>query len=830
MSKKQDKTPSKRDEESLGYQAGQAEQEFDRAAIKGAQEAGKSQQVGDVPDGFAASSPSEKPQGQPQSQNQGKPADDMALQGLDKLADNPDSWPLQADRMAIHEPLIDCLRLLAGFYGRRTSNTSLTSGLPIPSTGITPDLFIRAAARSDMNANLAERSLESLAIAPNLPCVLALKENQACILWDIKKPEKNAKKKKKAKAGEPEDISNETQYIVQFPETPDDKQVITLDKLKEIYIGYAFFVRPIARVDDRAGPAEIDTGRNWFWATFWKNRTLYAEVAIAAVMINLFGIASSLFVMNVYDRVVPNNAFETLWAMAAGILIVYISDFILKNLRAHFLDYAGRKADVVISGQLFEQILGMTMTARPQSAGVLAANMKEFETLRDFFASATMVALIDLPFVFLFIFFIWIIGGPLAVVPLAAVPLIIGMGLFLQKPLEKVIKESLHESALKNALLFETIIGLETIKVQAAEGHTQRSWEELTEKASFTSVKSRQIAAFAQNWAAFIQQIVSVVIVIVGVYLISEGLLSMGGLIACVILSGRAMVPMAQVSGLLTRFNQSKQALDQLDDLMKKPVERPADKHFVSMPRMQGRIEFRDVVFNYPGQAVPALNHMSFTIEPGDKVGVIGAVGSGKTTLERLLISLYEPTSGSVQIDGSDVRQIDPGDLRRNVGAVQQSPQLFFGSVRKNITMGHETAPDSAVLRAAELSGVMEFLRDSEAGLDTHVGERGESLSGGQRQAVAIARSLLYDPPILILDEPTASMDPASENRLRKRLEMLCQDKTTILITHKGSMLSLVDKLILLDRGRLVAYGPRDEVIRKLQARQYGSAAENTKV
>jgi ATP-binding cassette subfamily C protein LapB len=248
------------------------------------------------------------------------------------------------------------------------------------------------------------------------------------------------------------------------------------------------------------------------------------------------------------------------------------------------------------------------------------------------------------------------------------------------------------------------------------------------------------------------------------------------------------------------------------------------------MPHVQGRVEFRDVIFNYPGQSIPAINNLSFTIEPGDRVGVIGAVGSGKTTLERLLLNLYEPTSGSVQIDGTDVRQIDPGDLRRNVGAVQQSPQLFFGSVRQNITMGHETAPDRAVLRAAELSGVMEFLKDSSAGLDTQVGERGDALSGGQRQAVAIARALLYDPPILILDEPTAAMDPASETRLKKRLNTLCQGKTTILITHKGTMLDIVNKLILIDRGRLVAYGPRDEVIRKLQERQYGSAAENTEV
>ncbi len=737
-----------------------------------------------------------------------------------------DAWPLQADRMAVHMPLVDCLRLVSGYYGRRTSNVALLAGLPIPKTGITPPLFVRAAERADMNAVLAERSLESLSIAPNLPCVMALEHGQACILWEIKSPVKSERPVK----GQVPEMHPETRFIVTFPETPDEKKSLDIESFKGLYIGYAFFVRPVARADDRAGPAEIDTGRSWFWSTFWQNKTLYSEVAIAAIVINLFGVAGSLYVMNVYDRVVPNKAIETLWVLALGIMIVYVFDFLLRNLRSHFLDHAGRKADVNISAQLFEQILGMTMPARPASAGVLAANMKEFETLRDFFTSATMVAFLDLPFVFFYILMIALVAGPVAFVPLAAIPLVVGMGLYLQKPLQKAIKESLHESALKNALLFETIIGLETIKVQAAEGHIQRHWEELSEKSSRTSVKTRHISTFSQNWALFVQQAVSAVIIVVGVYLIAEGQLTQGGLVASVLLSGRAMGPLAQVAGLMTRFNQSRQALDQLDALMKKPVERPKGKHFITMPHVQGRVEFRDVVFHYPNQSVPAVNRLSFVIEPGEKVGIIGAVGSGKTTLERLLINLYEPSSGSVQIDGTDVRQIDPGDLRRNVGAVQQSPQLFFGSVRQNITMGHEMAPDRAVLRAAEMSGVTEFLRDSSAGLDTQVGERGEALSGGQRQAVAIARSLLYDPPILILDEPTASMDPASENRLKKRLGVLCQGKTTILITHKGAMLDLVEKLILIDRGKLVAYGPKDEVIRKLQARQYGTAAEATEV
>lgn len=770
-------------------------------------------------EGISVSAASPRSENPDNSQNDARPDDKR-----DKAAHG---WPLQADRMAIQMPLVECLQVMAGHYGRRSSTASLTAGLPIPPQGITPALFVRAAERADLRAKLVERSLESLAIAPNLPCILSLEHNQACIIWDVRHPKGHAPQKRDAKNAI---IHPKTKFLVQFPETSDEKQEMTLDDLSALYTGYAFFVRPTARVDDRAGPATIDTERSWFWATFWENKTLYSEVIVAALMINIFGLASSIFIMNVYDRVVPNSAFETLYAMSAGIFIVFIFDFILRNLRAHFLDHAGRRADVKISGMLFEQIMGMKMTSRPPSAGILASNMKEFETLRDFFTSATMAALIDLPFVLVYIAVIAVIGGPVAFVPLAAIPLIVGMGLYLQKPLRKVTKESMHESALKNALLFETIIGLETIKVQAAEGHTQRNWEELTDKASRTAVKSRQLSAFAQNWAVFIQQIASVAIVIVGVFLISDATISMGALIACVILSGRAMGPLAQLAGLMTRLNQSKEALVQLNELMKKEVERPADKHFVSLDHVRGLVEFRDVVFSYPGQTTPSLNELGFTIQPGERVGIIGAVGSGKTTIERLLLNLYEPSIGSVQIDGTDVRQINPGDLRRNVGAVQQSPQLFYGSVRDNITMGHETAPDSAVMKAAEISGVIEFLKDSSAGLDTMVGERGEALSGGQRQAVAIARALLYDPPILILDEPTASMDPASENRLRKRLEKLCENKTTILITHKGAMLSMVDKLILIDRGRIVAFGPKEEVIRKLQAREYGSAAEKTDV
>ncbi|MBI2235212.1 MAG: type I secretion system permease/ATPase, partial [Micavibrio aeruginosavorus] len=507
-------------------------------------------------------------------------------------AENP--WPLQADRVALHSPLVDCLRILAGHYGRRTSAASLTAGLPVPATGITPALFVRAAERADLNARLIERAIEALAIAPILPCILVLEHGHACILWDIKYPPKHPPKKE---AGKDIEIHPETQFVVQFPETEDEKKIVPLDRMRGLYSGYAFYLRPVARVDERAGPATIDTARDWFWAALKEHKRIYKEVIIAAVMINLFALASPLFTMNVYDRVVPNSAFDTLWVLSAGVVTVFIFDFVLKNLRARFLDYAGRKADIKMSAALFEQLMGMTMAARPASAGVLASNVKEFEGLRDFFTSATLTALIDLPFAILFVVLIAVIAGPVALVPLLAMPIVVVMGFALQKPLARVIKESMNESALKNALLFETISGLETIKVQAAEGHTQRKWEELNEKSSRTAMKSREIAAFALNFAMLIQQIASVLIVIVGVYLISEGMITMGALIASVMLGGRALAPLAQVAGLMTRMNQSRQALTQLEELMKRPVERPAGKHFISMPDVRGH--------EFPSQFLP---------------------------------------------------------------------------------------------------------------------------------------------------------------------------------------------------------------------------------
>ncbi len=770
----------------------------------------------------ASAQPDAGAQGNPQGNGpQGKPQGNP--QGGQQQQRESVSWPLEADRLAIKDPLLECLQIVSGIYGRRISTTALAAGLPIPKDGITPNLFVRAAERADLSARMSDKTLDAIAIMPNLPCILALDGGQACIVTEVRAPKAGKQSREQGK----DRAHPETIFRIILPETPEETRDLPLRLLQKAYTGNCFFLRPVARLDDRAGPAEIEEGRDWFWSAIRENKSIYVEVGIAAVVINIFAAVSPLFVMNVYDRVVPNGAFPTLWVLAIGMSFAYLFDLVLKNLRGFFIDVAGRRADVKISSRIFEQVLGMKMQERPASAGVLTANMRDFDGLRDFFTSATMTALIDLPFSLLFLVLIAVLGGWVVIPVLLAIPLVLLMSWLKARRIQGIIQQSMAENALKNAMLFESVTGLETVKVQAAEGHLQRQWEELTARASRTSVKLRKISSSIMYWASFIQSMSGIAVIIVGVYLISNGNMTMGALVASYMLSSRALAPLAQIAGLVTRMQQTKESLQQLDNLMSKKVERPKGRHFISMPSVRGKLELRDLVFAYPNQTVAALANVSMTINPGDHIGIIGAVGSGKTTLQRLIQNLYEPTSGAILLDGTDVRQIDPGDLRRAVGVIQQRPQLFYGSVRQNITMGHETVSDRAVIRAAELSGVMDFLRDTQHGLDTQVGERGEALSGGQQQAVAVARALLYDPPILIMDEPTSSLDPASEIRLMRRLEVLVRNRTIVLITHKATMLSLVDKLILMDRGRILAMGQKDDIMRRLQSGEFGGANTN---
>ena len=541
-----------------------------------------------------------------------------------------------------------------------------------------------------------------------------------------------------------------------------------------------------------------------------------ARSPLAAVLLNLFALASPLFIMNVYDRVVPNNAIETLWVLASGVLVVFGFDFLLKVLRGHFVDTAGRIADIKLASAVFAQVMGLQMAARPVSAGAFANDLREFESLRDFFTSASITALVDLPFLLLFIGVIWLIGGWLALVPAIAVPLVLAVGLLLQLPLNRSIRASLREAAQRHGILVESISGLETIKSVGAESRAQGAWERVVAASAKSAGVSRFYAALATHITSLASNLVTVCIVILGVYQIGAGELTTGALIACSILAGRAMAPLAQVAGVLNRYHQARAALDRLDTVMALPVERPADRRFLHRPRIEGALELKHVTFTYPRQNLPALADVSFRIAPGERVGLVGRVGSGKTTVEKLLLGLYAPDSGAVLVDGTELRQMDPADLRRNIGCVPQDLFLFQGTLRENIALAAPHADDEAVLRAARIAGVEEFAARHPMGYDLVVGERGEALSGGQRQAVAIARALLLEPPILVLDEPTSFMDNAAESRFKARLAAELDGRTLVLITHRISLLTLVDRLIVLDAGRVVADGPREEVVKVL--------------
>jgi ATP-binding cassette subfamily C protein LapB len=716
--------------------------------------------------------------------------------------DIPQQWEVSASTGTFDDPLLVCLSTLAGILDRPTSVETLKAGLPVDASGMAPELCVRAAERAGLQARITRRAKISKIASLTLPCILLLKDRGACVLLEL---------------------PSQTEAHIITPESG-GTTTVQLNDLQESYTGYALFAKTTAHFDERTADLTLIDTKRWFWGTLFRFLPIYRHVLLASFMINMLAIATPLFTMNVYDRVVPNNALETLKVLAIGIVIVFAFDFVLKNLRSYFVDVAGKSADIIIASKLLQQVMGMRFDQRPASSGSLANNLREFESLRDFFSSSTLIVIVDLPFIFIFIFVIWTIGGPIATVPLAMAPLVIIVGLITQFPLGHVVSKTYRESSQKHSLLIEAINGLEAIKAAGAEGQIQRQWEKLVSLTAASSGKARMISTLSTSFAQTATQLTTVGVVIFGVFEIADGNMTIGALIACTILVGRAMSPLGAVAAMLTKYQQSRVALKGLDELMKTPVERPTSKAFIHRPDIDGSVEIRNVTFHYPNSQSNALEQVTLKVKAGERVGIIGRIGSGKSTIGRLLIGLYEPNDGALMIGGSDIRQLDPAELRRNIGYVSQDNYLFFGSVRDNIIFGAQHVDDRTILRAAEVAGVTDFLARSPLGFDLPVGERGMGLSGGQRQAVAVARALLLDPPVLVLDEPTSSMDNSSETTFKNRLEATLGERTLILITHRGSMLSLVDRLVIVDAGRVVADGPKEDVMDALRKGQVRGA------
>lgn len=558
--------------------------------------------------------------------------------------------------------------------------------------------------------------------------------------------------------------------------------------------------------------------RHWLAAAlvpFWRS---YAQVALAALFINLLALASPLFVMNVYDRILPNNATSTLWVLALGVSGAILFDLLLKTVRAALIDYAGRRADIKLSYLLFEKVLNATMASRPGQTGDYASRITQYEFVREFFTSNTISVLIDTIFVFVFLIVIYLVAGWIVIIPALAFIIALVIGLISQHRIGRRVASAANESSQKQSLLVETISTIETVKSLSAERTLLRKWHELSKKASLTSEEIKQLSASAANWTQFVQQLVSVVIIIAGAYEFSHGNMSSGAIIAAVMLSGRTVAPMGQIAMTLSRMRQAVLSLRILNAVMEQPEDRPTGTGFVNREIHSGNFAFQDVEFSYPGSDQKVLHGLTFAVRPGERVGIIGRIGSGKTTIGRLLGGLYPPSGGSLMIDGIDVRQYHPAVIRSAVAVASQSADLFSGSVKENLLMGRPDASDAEIIEVARRTGVDEFVSRHPRGYDMPVGERGSNLSGGQRQAMAIARLLLARPKIVFLDEPSGAMDLASERRLISQLAAAFGPETTLIIsTHRYSMLELIDRLIVLENGRVIADGPKKAVIEQLQ-------------
>jgi ATP-binding cassette, subfamily C, bacterial LapB len=715
---------------------------------------------------------------------------------------------LQLDQLASqstsnNDSLLGCLLLTCRTHQVATTKDALIAGLPLRNGKMTPALFKRAAERVNLAVTILKKPLNQVR-AEFLPVTLLLNNDEACKLVDIDRAKQIAR--------------------VIYPELGEAEVVVSLAELATQYAGYYIVTKPKFVFDKRAPIVGKVHLRHWFWGTLSENKRIYRDVMVAAFVVNIFALAMPMFSMNVYDRVVPNRSIETLWVLAIGVSVIVIGDLILRTMRGYFLDWASTRIDVKLSSRIMEQVLGLRLEQRPQSVGSFASNLRSFESVRDFITSATITTLIDVPFGIIFIIVMaWI--SPMMTIPVVVGAIIMLLYAFsVQSKMHELSETMYRAGAVRNATLIESLVGLETIKALGIEGGMQRKWEQSARFLTEVGSKLKLLSASINNGSNAIQQIISVVLILLGVYLVTNGELTQGGLIACTMLASRALVPISQMAGLMTQYHTASTSLTSLEDVMNKPIERPLDSNFLSRPTFNGDIEFREVSFKYPAAEDQALTKVSFKIKAGEHVALLGRMGSGKTTIHKLILGLYQPTEGAILIDGIDARQIDPAELRRCIGYVQQDTHLFYGTMRENLTITMPHADDAAILYAAHAGGIDEFINAHPKGYDLLVGERGETLSGGQKQGVGIARAMITKPPIVLLDEPTSAMDHSGEDAVKKRLMEASVGKTMVLISHRSSLFDMANRIIVVDSGRVVADGPKEQVIEALRTGKVGKA------
>ncbi len=580
--------------------------------------------------------------------------------------------------------------------------------------------------------------------------------------------------------------------------------------------GRWFAVRPRMYFDQRSLLYSLPETAQWFWSVFRRNLWIFQWALLGTVALNIFGALVPFYSMAVYDRVIPNNALGSLGVLTSGVALLIVFELVMKLLRSHLLETAAKRIDIALSASVFAQCLKMRASSRPASGGVLANTVRDFESVREFFATTTLTVLGDLPFMLLYLAVIFLVGGWLALVPLAFIPILLGISMLARRPLARQVNEAMRESTQRTAHLFETMNGLDTVKALGAEAWSRRKWEGLTQAIAENSLKTREMMARINYSNAAVMAVSNVAVVGAGAMLVAEHAMTVGQIIAVSLLASRALAPVSQIASLIVRWEQTKLSYQALDKIMDAPTDESPTA--LQAPPLTGAVEYRDVTFGYPGQPA-VVERASLRIKPGERVGIIGKLGSGKSTMLKLLLNQYEPTLGTVLLDNLVSTHLEPLSTRRQIGYVPQDVTLFHGTLRENIEMGRVRSDDTALLDAMKLACLDDIVAQLPEGVATQVGERGERLSGGQRQTVAIARALLAKPKLLLLDEPSSMVDPATEQKLIERLRGL-KHTTIVLVTHRMAMLALIDRLVVMDRGRIVADGPRDQVLQALSAQR----------
>ena len=694
---------------------------------------------------------------------------------IDAALSDIESDTIDSD-VANEKSVIEATRLFLRSYGVRKSGAAIRDAVDIPHTSVGPKEAVNTLSNMGFKASFGRIKLEGLA-EDFFPLIAFKKNGEAYII--------NSQ-------------LTDGKIILTEPLNKEKKQINYSD-FKSDFSEYVIIAKELneREKDERTG--------HWFFSAFRKSKWIYVQVMIAAMVSNFLSLTTALFTMTVYDRVIPNGAFESLIALSIGVVIALGFDFLIKSLRAKFIDTASKKADLEISRRLFGRILSLTPDEQRQKTGAMAGTIREFETLREFFNSSTLVILIDLPFVFFFIYVISLIAGPLAYVFLTAVPLVIIVGLGIQPFLAKITQGSVESGMNKQAVLVETLNGLETVNATGSGKLMRKRYEDALNNQADSGNKIRFLSMFIVNFAASVQQYAQVGAIFFGVYLIVEGQITQGALIGAVILGGRTMSPLSQLANTLSRVNGALTAYRNLAKLIGSKVNANANLSPISRPTFNGEIEFKNVTYSFAGAKQPTINNISFKIIPGQKVALVGKMGSGKSTMSKLIAGILEPTSGSILLDGVDVRQIDQADIRKNIGVMLQDSWLFSGTIRENIQMGFNEYEDAHVLNICKVAGVDDFIGSQPKGYDLEIRERGIGLSGGQRQTINLARSLLHDPKIILLDEPTSSMDQGTEQKVVNSLDEFVQEKTLVVVTHRNPILSIVDRVLVMENGTIVA-------------------------